>query len=366
MGTEAFDNYLNRSGPHVTITPQESDQLELLIISAEEPPIRRRIAGVTRGQVLEVAQEFRRNVTNVRIPRDYITPGQQLYQWLVAPLEDNLQTQDIDNLAFIMDEGLRSLPVAALHDGEGFLIERYSVGLMPSLSLTDTRYVDIRNVGVLAMGADTFQDLNPLPAVPLELSAIAGPLWQGKAFLNQEFTLEKIKEIRSSQPFGIVHLATHGEFKSGQPSNSYIQLWNQKLRLDQLRQLGLNNPPAELLILSACRTALGDREAELGFAGLAIQAGVKSALGSLWYVSDTGTLGFMTSFYDHLQQAPIKAEALRQTQLAMLNGEVRLEDKQLIAGDIQIPLNPELAQTPDQDFTHPYYWSALTLVGNPW
>ncbi|MEQ8466148.1 CHAT domain-containing protein [Coleofasciculus sp. E1-EBD-02] len=364
--TEAFDNYLNRSGPHVTITPQESDQLELLIISAEEPPIRRRIAGVTRGQVLEVAQEFRRNVTNVRIPRDYITPGQQLYQWLVAPLEENLQTQEIDNLAFIMDEGLRSLPVAALHDGEGFLVERYSVGLMPSLSLTDTRYVDIRNVGVLAMGADTFQDLNPLPAVPLELSAIAGPLWQGKAFLNQEFTLENLQKIRSSQPFGIVHLATHGEFKSGKASNSYIQLWNQKLRLDQLRQLGLNNPPTELLVLSACRTALGDREAELGFAGLAIQAGVKSALGSLWYVSDAGTLGFMTSFYDHLQQAPIKAEALRQTQLAMINGEVRLEDKQLIAGDIQIPLNPELAQTPDQDFTHPYYWSALTLVGSPW
>ncbi len=364
--TEAFDNYFNRSGPHVTITPQDSDQLELLIISADEPPIRRRIAGVTRGKVLEVAQEFRRNITNVRIPRDYITPGQQLYQWLVAPLEENLQAQEIDNLAFVMDAGLRSLPVAALHDGKGFLVERYSVGLMPSLSLTDTRYVDIRNVGVLAMGADTFQDLNPLPAVPLELSAIAGPLWQGKAFLNEAFTLENLKQIRSSQPFGIIHLATHGEFQSGKASNSYIQLWNQKLRLDQLRQLGLNNPPTELLVLSACRTALGDREAELGFAGLAIQAGVKSALGSLWYVSDAGTLGFMTSFYDHLQQAPIKAEALRQAQLAMLNGEVRLEEKQLIAGDVQIPLNPELAKLGDQDFTHPYYWSALTLVGSPW
>jgi len=364
--TEAFDNYFNRSGPHITITPQDSDQLELLIIFAEEPPIRRRIAGVTRGKVLEVAQEFRRNVTSIAIPRDYLTPGKQLYQWLVAPLEENLQAQDIDNLAFVMDAGLRSLPVAALHDGEGFLVERYSVGLMPSLSLTDTRYVDIRNVGVLAMGADTFQDLNPLPAVPLELSAIAGSLWQGKAFLNQAFTLDNLKQIRSSQPFGIVHLATHGEFQSGQPSNSYIQLWNQKLRLDQLRKLGLNNPPTELLVLSACRTALGDREAELGFAGLAIQAGVKSALGSLWYVSDAGTLGFMTSFYDHLQQAPIKAEALRQTQLAMLKGEVRLEEQQLIAGDLQIPLNPELAKLPDQDFTHPYYWSALTLVGSPW
>ncbi|MEQ9670177.1 CHAT domain-containing protein [Coleofasciculus sp. G2-EDA-02] len=364
--TEAFDTYFNRSGPHVTITPQDSDQLELLIISAKEPPVRRRIAGVTRGKVLEVAQEFRRNVTSVTIPRDYLTPSKQLYQWLVAPLEENLQAQEIDNLAFVMDGGLRSLPVAALHDGEGFLVERYSVGLMPSLSLTDTRYVDIRNVSVLAMGADTFQELNPLPAVPLELAAIAGSLWQGKAFLNEAFTLENLQQIRSSQPFGIVHLATHGEFQSGQPSNSYIQLWNQKLRLDQLGKLGLNNPPTELLVLSACRTALGDREAELGFAGLAIQAGVKSALGSLWYVSDAGTLGFMTSFYDHLQQAPIKAEALRQTQLAMLKGEIRLEEKQLIAGDLRIPLNPKLAKLGDQDFTHPYYWSALTLVGSPW
>ncbi|MEQ9485135.1 CHAT domain-containing protein [Coleofasciculus sp. F4-SAH-05] len=364
--TEAFDNYFNRSEPHVTITPQDSDQLELLIISAEEPPIRRRIGGVTRGQVLDVAQEFRRNVTSVRIPRDYLTPAKQLYQWLVAPVEEYLEAGEIDNLAFVMDEGLRSLPVAALHDGNGFIIERYSVGLMPTLSLTDTRYVDIRNVGVLAMGADTFEDLNPLPAVPLELSAIAGPLWQGKTFLNQDFTLENLKQIRSSQPFGIIHLATHGEFQSGKASNSYIQLWNQKLRLDQLRQLGLNNPPTELLVLSACRTALGDREAELGFAGLAIQAGVKSALGSLWYISDAGTLGFMTSFYEHLHQAPIKAEALRQTQLAMLKGEIRLEDKQLLVGDLRIPLNPELAKLPDQDFTHPYYWSALTLVGSPW
>ncbi|HBB34110.1 MAG TPA: filamentous hemagglutinin [Cyanobacteria bacterium UBA8803] len=364
--TEEFDRHLKRSPQHITIEPSDRDQLEIVVVTSTGQALRRRVAGVTRKQVLEVAQQFRRSVTDINIPRDYLTPAQQLYQWFVAPVQEYLDARQINNLAFIMDMGLRSLPMAALHDGNGFLVQRYSIGLMPSLSLTDTRYVDVRNLQVLAMGADTFSDQNPLPAVPLELGAITGNLWSGKSFLNQAFTLDNLKKVRSAQPFGIVHLATHGEFKPGKPSNSYIQLWNRKLGLDQLRQLGLNNPPTELMVLSACRTALGDEEAELGFAGLAIQAGVKSALGSLWYVSDAGTLGFMTSFYEHLKTAPIKAEALREAQLALLEGSVRMEGGELVAGDVRVPLTPELAQLGDQTFTHPYYWSALTLIGNPW
>ena len=145
------------------------------------------------------------------------------------------------------------------------------------------------------------------------------------------------------------------------------QLWDTKLKLDQVRELGFHNPPVELLVLSACRTALGDAEAELGFAGLAVLAGVKSALGSLWYISDQGTLGFMSNFYQQLREAPIKAEALRQTQLAMLRGEVRIENGTLVNSDhLTIPLPPELQKLGDQDLTHPYYWSAFTLIGSPW
>ncbi|NES73548.1 MAG: CHAT domain-containing protein, partial [Okeania sp. SIO2D1] len=163
-----------------------------------------------------------------------------------------------------------------------------------------------------------------------------------------------------------VHLATHGEFNPGQVSNSYIQLWDRKLALDELRTLGWNDPPVELLVLSACRTALGNREAELGFAGLAVAAGVKSALGSLWTVSDAGTLGLMTNFYQQLQTAPIKAEALRQAQLSMARGEVYLENGQLISGERQIPLPEVLADVGDKDLSHPYYWSGFTMIGNPW
>ncbi|MEQ8469054.1 CHAT domain-containing protein, partial [Coleofasciculus sp. E1-EBD-02] len=216
------------------------------------------------------------------------------------------------------------------------------------------------------MGASKFEEQNPLPAVPKELSIITNQLWSGQSFLNQTFTLENLKQARASQPFGILHLATHGEFKPGKPNNSYIQFWNTRLTLDKLQELQLDNPPVELMVLSACRSALGDEQAELGFTGLAVQAGVKSALGSLWYVSDTGTLGLMTTFYQQLKQAPIKAEALRQAQVAMMRGEVELEGDELVTPSARVDLPEELRNQGDINLTHPYYWSAFTLIGNPW
>ncbi|MEQ9483612.1 MAG: CHAT domain-containing protein [Coleofasciculus sp. F4-SAH-05] len=346
--------------------PQPSDQLELVLVTASGDIIRRPVPGATRDKVMQQVQQLRRAVTDVRIPRPYKESAKQLYDWLVSPIAEELQAQQINNLSFVMDSGLRSLPIATLYDGNQFIIENYSVGLMPSFSLTDTRYVDIRNATILAMGASKFEEQNPLPAVPKELSIITNQLWSGTSFLNQDFTLENLKQARASQPFGILHLATHGEFKPGKPSNSYIQFWHTRLTLDKLRELKLDNPPIELMVLSACRSALGDEEAELGFTGLAVQAGVKSALGSLWYVSDTGTLGLMTTFYQQLKQAPIKAEALRQAQVAMIQGEVRLEKGQIVTQNGIFPLPPQLTELPDQELTHPYYWSAFTLVGSPW
>jgi filamentous hemagglutinin family protein len=345
---------------------QGSDRLELLVVTAQGVPIRRQIEGATRSQVLKVAANFRSQVTDSRSGRSYLAPARQLYRWLIAPVDADLKARGIKNVTLVMDIGLRSLPIAALYDGQQFLVEKYSIGLMPSLTLTDTRYRDIKNSQVLAMGASQFAEQKPLPAVPLELSTITDTLWQGQFFLNEAFTLENLKAQRQQQPFGIIHLATHATFEAGSPSNSYIQLWDTKLRLNQLRQLGWNDPPVELLVLSACQTALGNQDAELGFAGLAVQAGVKSALGSLWFVSDEGTVALMTQMYQQLKQAPIKAEALRQTQLAMLKGQVYLKGGQLVTSSQSVPLPAELARIGDKNFEHPYYWAAFTLVGNPW
>jgi CHAT domain-containing protein len=345
---------------------KNSDRLELLVVTAQGVPIRKPIEGATRSQVMKVADEFRSEVTRSGRKKSYLAPARQLYRWLVAPVEADLKARGIENVTMVMDMGLRSLPIAALHDGQQFLIEKYSVGLMPSLTLTDTRYKDIKNSQILAMGASQFVEQKPLPAVPLELSTITDSVWQGELFLNEAFTLENLKAQRQQQPFGIIHLATHASFQAGSPSNSYIQLWDSKLRLNQLRQLGWNNPPVELLVLSACQTALGNHDAELGFAGLAVQAGVKSTLGSLWFVSDEGTLGLMTEMYQQLKQAPIKAEALRQTQLAMLKGQVYFKGSQLVTSRQSVPLSGELAEIGDKSFEHPYFWAAFTLVGNPW
>ena len=348
-----------------------NDQLNLVLVTAQGEFIRRQIPGVTRQKVQQMADRFRKGVTDRRDFElvTYLTPAQQLYQWIVAPLEAELRLREIDNLVFIPDAGLRSLPLAALHDGDGFIVERYSIGLMPSLSLTDTRYTNIKDVQILAMGASKFPDQNQkkLPGVPVELTAITGSLWSGRSVLNKDFTAEKLYQIRKLQPFGILHLATHANFLPGRPSNSYIQWWDQRLRFDQLlQQVQFYDPPIELLVLSACRTAIGDLEAELGFAGLAVRTGVKTALGSLWHVSDVGTVGLMASFYGQLRQARIKAEALRQAQVAMLKGEVRLQDGQLVTPVGTFLLPPELTQMGDRDLKHPFYWSAFTMVGNPW
>jgi filamentous hemagglutinin family protein len=349
-----------------TSIPRSTDELELILVTAQGNPIRKRIPGATRARVLNIAREFRSNVTNIQRPSNYLRYAQQLYKWLVEPLESELQAENINNLAFISDSGLRAIPMSALHDGQGFLIERYSVALMPSFSLTDTRYRSLNNVQVLAMGADQFPNQKPLPAVPVELSVITQQLWQGKAFLNNAFTLENLKAQRQQGSFGIIHLATHADFQSGSPNNSYIQLSNGKLRLNQMPQLNWSNPPVELLVLSACRTAVGNAQAELGFAGLAVQSGVKSAVASLWMVSDEATLGLMTEFYRQLKNTPIKAEALRQAQLALLKGQVRIESGKLYSPQGEVPLPPALAELGDRELTHPYYWAAFTLIGNPW
>ncbi|MGK7928386.1 MAG: CHAT domain-containing protein [Spirulina sp.] len=346
-------------------TISDRDILQLILVTANGEVVVRQLPAATRERVMKQAQQFQRTITNVRRPTSFLASSRQLYQWFISPLQADLEAREIDNIAFVLTAGLRSLPMAALHDGENFLIEHYSLGLMPGLSLTDTIYKDVRNVEILAMGASEFANRDPLPAVPLELEII-DQSWPGEFILNEGFTVEQLKRERQQTPYGIVHLGTHGEFKAGKPEESYIVLGDRKLPLDRMRALNLDNPATELLVLSACRTALGDIEAELGFAGLAVAAGVKSALGSLWYVDDAGTLALMGTFYDRLRDAPIKAEALRQAQLALLRGETRLEGSDIFISGTSFPLTPELAKLGDRSFLHPYFWSGFTLIGSPW
>jgi CHAT domain-containing protein len=358
-----------------------SDELELVLVTATGDPLRVRVAGANRSRVEQAAFLLRQEVSDPGRTGSsrYLQPSRLLYNWIIRPLEATLQEKGIDNLVFVMDSGLRSLPVAALNDGERFLIETYSAGMMPSLSLTDTRYRDIRQARLLGMGSSTFQDQSDLPTVPLELKTIVGEIWKnGEYYLNDQFTIDNLQN--RSQEFGIIHLATHADFLPGNVSNSYIALSRERINIDRLREFGWQgsnpetDPPVELLTLSACKTAIGSEDAELGFAGLAVQAGVKTALASLWYVSDAATTGLMTKFYGLLadaQQAPIKAEALRQAQLAFARGQISVEGTELrgissVRGSaLDLPAH-SVEVLNDRELSHPYYWASFTLVGSPW
>jgi CHAT domain-containing protein len=344
----------------------DEDVLQLVLVTADNTP-QRINTGVPRSEVLAAVQQLQIELTDRTRRRldNYLVPSQALYRWLVTPLATALEAEDIGHISFVLDEGLRSLPIAALHDGDQFIIEQYSVGLMPSLSLTDTRIGNIRNAAVLAMGASEFSDQPPLPAVPLEIATI-GELRVSEAYLNETFTPETLVTQRSEAAYPILHLATHGQFTSGELSNSYIQFWNQRLGLDELPQLQLGDPAVELMVLSACRTVLGDSEAELGFAGLAIKSGAKSAIAALWQVSDLETAGLMAELYTQVGQVTYKAAALQQAQLAMLRGDVVIQDDTLIWSGGSEPLPDAFSGRGLADTQHPYYWAAFTLVGNPW
>jgi CHAT domain-containing protein len=352
----------------IWIWPRDK-QLQLVIITPGKTPQIYSVKSADKVALIDVVKKLNVAITSPsrRRTKAYLKPAQILYNWMVKPLDYTLKKEKIDTILFCLGSGLRTLPIAALHDGEHFLVEKYSITRIPAFNLMNSSLDAKRNFQVLAMGASEFNQLESLPAVPVELNEITQEIGKSKKFINQDFTLKNFQEQRQKQPFEIVHLATHAEFTKGTPDQSYIQFWgNERIKLNEIEKLQLQKPQVSLLVLSACRTALGDQEAELGFAGLTVKSGVKSVLASLWNVSDVGTLALMTEFYQDLQNIPLKAKALQTAQVAMLKGQVGLKNGELQGSNMTLKLPSELAELRDENFAHPYYWSAFTIIGNPW
>ncbi|MEM6614213.1 MAG: CHAT domain-containing protein, partial [Cyanobacteria bacterium P01_C01_bin.72] len=274
--------------------------------------------------------------------------------------------ENIDTLLLCTGPSLRSLPFAALHDGEKFMIEKYNLARIPAFNLTDTDYEAKQEETVLAMGTSEFEDLPSLPGVYVELNTIVPKLWSGRKIVDRDFTVPNLIKAHQQGDFDIIHIASHSLFSPGSPENSYIQFSDRKLSLDRLADLELDQPAVDLLVLSACETALGNEDAEFGFAGLAIQAGVKSALASLWAINDRATVVLMSEFYQQLKDTAIKAEALRKAQLRMLKKEVFVEGTRIRGAAVEVNLPALDTANRSQNFSHPYYWAGFTIIGNPW
>jgi CHAT domain-containing protein len=354
--------------PAVIWAVTKPEKLQLFLITPKNQQINLDNNSAGRATTTKIVKQLHSAVVD-RVNVDstnYLPPAKLLYTWLIKPLEPYLQAEKIDTLLFCTGVGLRSLPLAVLHDGDRFLVEKYNIARIPAFNLTDTRFQPLNSDRVLAMGASQFTDLPNLPGVELELSTITPTLWSGTKVLNQGFTIENLKSQRQQGKYQIVHLATHSQFNAGSPEQSFIQFFDRKLTLQDIRRLDLNNPPVDLLVLSSCETAVGNEQAEFGFAGLAMQAGVKSAIASLWSIDDTGTVALMGAFYQNLKNTSSKVKSLRQAQVDMLQGKVQLNSGKLRGSNLDLNLPTVLAKNPPKNLTHPYYWSGFTLIGNPW
>ena len=329
---------VSKTAAIIYVVPLE-DRVELLVDYASG--LKRYTSTVTGEQLAAVASQFRLFV-ETRGTNEHRLYGKQLYNWLVRPLEQDLQQLGIDTLVFVPDGALRTIPMAALHDGEQFLIQKYAVAVTPGLELMDPQPIDRSRLELLLNGvSESVQGFAPLPFVEDELEVL-GDLFDSKQLLNSEFNIDNIRQEMVDSPYRIVHVASHGEFNRD-VDKSFLLTYEDKLTLDGLERLirpsQFQGNPVELITLSACQTAAGDDRAALGMAGVAIKAGARSALASLWSVSDIGTSMLIYEFYSKLRDdATIsKAKALREAQLKLID---------------------------ERDFNHPYYWAAFIMIGN--
>jgi CHAT domain-containing protein/lipopolysaccharide biosynthesis regulator YciM len=320
------------------------DRLEV-ILSLPKQPLRHYSQVIGQQQLKETIKELRRTLV-IRSQRYYFEPAQQLYQWLIRPLQNDLTQAQIQTLVFVLDGDLRNIPMAALYDGKQFLIENYAIALTPSLKLLTSQPLQKRGLQTLAAAVTEAQKGLPrLLFVEQELEAIAANV-PSVILANQNFTASHLQERLEETNFPIVHIATHGQFSSN-IDKTFIVAWQSKIDLRQLddllqtssvRRSIRRGTPLELLVLSACETAVGDKRAALGLAGAAIQSGARSTVATLWSVNDRATAEFMGQFYRTLAKQKVsKAAALRQAQLALLQRDL---------------------------YSHPFYWSPYILMGN--
>jgi CHAT domain-containing protein len=297
-------------------------------------------------------QQLQRSLED-SLSQDILPLSQTLYSWLIQPAEAELEKKGIKTLVFVLDGSLRNIPMALLHDGKQYLIEKdYNIALTAGLQLTAPQPLKREPIKVLAAGVTREipqWDFPPIPKVEEELNIIKKIFADSEVLLNDQFTQANLQQKLKESNFPVVHLATHGQFSStsdqtfivsgDKPGEDLINV-NQ---LDNLLRVGnfSRSKPIELLVLSACNTAEGDNKAVLGLAGVAVRAGARSTLATLWGANDEATATIMGDFYENLAKNTqvSKAQALREAQINLL-------------------------RSTDSEYTHPYYWAPFVLVGN--
>ncbi len=335
---------LTEEGQAVLYSIVLPDRLELILkLPGKQSPLKR-FSTLVDQATLEGAVDRLTTAAQVESDSDssdFFEPATQIYNWMIAPLRTSLDQEKVKTLVFVFDSVLSAVPVAALYDPETqhHLVQDFSIAIAPSIQLPKHTTVTPANAFVLA--AAMTQERTPFR----QLNAARGEIEQvqqqlpGEFLIDEAFTVERVKRVISDRDFSIVHFATHGVFSS-KAEDTYLLAWDQQINVNELSQFlriqeDTQATPIDLLILSACQTATGDRRAALGIAGAGFRAGARSVLATLWNVDDESTSRVVGTFYNrYLTEQTSKANALREAQIQLI-----------------------------KDQKAPYFWAPFVLVG---
>jgi CHAT domain-containing protein len=367
------DNLKNLQQKAVLLYPLIlDDRIELILTTPDSPPIRRTVQ-VPKQQLNQTIAAFRSALQNPT--SDAKTPGQQLYNWLIKPLEAELKAADAQTIIYAPDAQLRYIPLAALYDGQQWLVQRYRINNITAASLTELNTKPQRQMQVLAgafatgrynftVGGESF-DFAGLPFAGTEVENLAKTVPATTKFIDKAFTPQVT--VPKMDDYTVVHLATHAAFVVGTPDDSFILFGNgDRITLRDIQNWSLKN--VDLVVLSACETGLGGKlgngEEILGLGYQMQRAGARAAIASLWSVDDGGTQALMDTFYTALENRnTTKAEALRQSQIALITGNYTSLGQQRGVG-VEQRISSSLPSQVVNRLSHPYYWAPFILIGN--
>ncbi|MDZ8105937.1 MAG: CHAT domain-containing protein [Nostoc sp. DedQUE12a] len=321
-------------------------QLVIILKLPRQEELRYYATAISQEEVESTITKLQQYLPNVSRGSQVKQLSKQVYDWLIRPLEADLNN-NIETLVFVLDGSLRNIPMSALYDEQQqkYIIEKYAIALAPGLQLVEPKPLNSSSkIKVLAAGVSQKRSIEgrefaPLNNVKKELASIRDEIPKSEELLDSKFTKTNLQNKLRSESFSVVHLATHSQFSSNL-EKTFILTWDQLLNIEDLVELLKQNSSngsnsIELLVLSSCETAVGDQQASLGLAGIAVRAGAESTLASLWSIDDFSTSEIMNNFYQELNKGSTRAKALRQAQLALLQKEKR-----------------------------PYFWASFVLVGN--
>jgi CHAT domain-containing protein len=359
------------------------DRIEVILQLPNQNPIRYSHKIPNAGQEVErTALALRDALANdVSYASEYQQPGEKIYRWLIQAAEPELEKAKVKTLVFVLDGELRNIPIAALWSGKVFVIQKYAVAVTPGLKLLGPKRFEQKGfkalIGGLTGSDQTLigtvpgerrskkssvsrQEFGPLPFVKREIQQLRAVIPQSTVLVDRQFVPENLAKSLKQDSFPIVHLATHGIFSNNPKETYLVTADNQYIDLDRLQELlrtgkGNRREALELLTLSACETAKGNRRATLGMAGVAIRAGASSTVATLWSVDDRSTGKLVEQFYTNLRESigkpggGTRIQALRQAQLSLLENKVNWGKDE----------RPGVV-----DYSHPYYWAPFIMLGN--